>query len=156
MQNNNKSTNNDNNDLCREDHESLKDDAKFIAFEGMSYLKLGQFDKATIERLNQAVMILKESGDKKGEEKWLEVVGFMYYQQKQYERAVDYCNKALMTCHETDGEGEIKTRLLEILVSAYNFMGKHDLASIEMYSQAAIIYGVWKKGRRVQISFSHG
>jgi tetratricopeptide (TPR) repeat protein len=100
---------------------------------GNAYYQLGQVEKA-IEYHEQALVILREIGDRRGEGSALGNLGLAYSDLGQVEKAIEYHNQALVIVREIGdrrGEGAV----LGNLGNAYSALGQVEKA-IEYHNQA--------------------
>jgi tetratricopeptide (TPR) repeat protein len=103
---------------------------------GNAYFNLGQVEKA-IEYYEQALVISKEIGDRRGEGNHLGNLGNAYSHLGQVEKAIDYHEQALVISKEIgDRRGEGAD--LGNLGLAYSHLGQVEKA-IEYYEQALVI-----------------
>ncbi len=100
---------------------------------GLAYANLGQVDKA-IEYHQQALVILKEIGDRMGEGTALGSLGSAYHRLGQVDKAIEYCQQALVIARET-GDQRGEGNRLGNLGNAYADLGQAEKA-IEYYQQA--------------------
>jgi tetratricopeptide (TPR) repeat protein len=103
---------------------------------GMIKLLLGQVEKA-IEYYEQALVISKETGDRRGEGTHLGNLGSAYGDLGQVEKAIEYYEQALVISKET-GDRRSEGTHLGNLGSAYSHIGQVEKA-IEYYEQALVI-----------------
>ena len=104
---------------------------------GSAYSDLGQVDKA-IEYHEQALVIAREIGDRRGEGSRLGNLGSAYYHLGQVEKAIEYYEQALVIAREIgDRRGEGAD--LGNLGSAYYQLGQVD-KDIEYHEQALVIF----------------
>ena len=103
---------------------------------GSAYVRLCQEDKA-IEYYDQALVIAREIGDRRGEGAVLGNIGLAYHALGQVDKAIEYYEQALVIAREIgDRRGEGAD--LGNLGLAYYQLGQMDKA-IEYYEQALVI-----------------
>jgi tetratricopeptide (TPR) repeat protein len=103
---------------------------------GNAYCLLGQVEKA-IEYYEQALVITKEIGDRRGDGNHLGNLGLAYSLLGQVEKAIEYYEKALVIAKEIgDRQGEGND--LGNLGNAYSLLGQVEKA-IEYYEKALVI-----------------
>ena len=103
---------------------------------GLAYRNLGQVEKA-IEYHEQALVISREIGDRRGEGAGFCSLGLAYSALSQVEKAIGYYEQALVIAREINdrrGEGAV----LGNLGNAYRDLGQMDTA-IEYHEQALVI-----------------
>ena len=103
---------------------------------GTAYYSLGDYKKA-IEYYKQALVIVRENSDRRGEGIWLGGLGIAYSNLGQVEKAIEYYEQALVIAREIrDRHGEGTN--LGNLGNTYNNLGQVEKA-IEYYEQALVI-----------------
>ncbi|MCD4809684.1 MAG: tetratricopeptide repeat protein [Methanosarcinales archaeon] len=130
-------------DLLPEDHfndTSLLDNPQshsiVLGNLGIAYSDLGQVEKA-IDYYEQALVIAKEIGDRRGERNCLGNLGNTYSNLGQVKKAIDYYEQALVIAKEIgDRRGEGKH--LGNLGNAYRYLGQVKKA-IDYYEKALVI-----------------
>ncbi|GAB6265013.1 MAG: hypothetical protein STSR0001_04570 [Methanothrix sp.] len=112
------------------------DEAEFLNRLGLAYADLGEPRKA-IEHYEQALMISREIGDRRGEGNNLGSLGLAYSDLGEMRLAIEYYEQALMISRKIgDRRGEGAD--LGNLGNAYRNLGETDNA-IEYYQQALVI-----------------
>ena len=101
-------------------------EVKAKADEGLTYLSLGQYEKA-IKHYTMALEISREIGDKQGEGSCLGNLGSAYLSLAQYEKAIEHCTMALEISREI-GDKEGEGSRLGNLGLAYLRLGQYEKA----------------------------
>ncbi len=113
-----------------------KEEVLRLVKQGFEQFHKSQFREA-LETFQQALVIVRELGDRKGEEGTLYTIGQVYYNLEQYSKALDFYQQALAIAKQIDdklGEGVALNRIGE----AYRNLGNSTRAR-EFFQQALAI-----------------
>ncbi len=108
---------------------------------GIAYKDLGDTQKA-LERLEQALPILRETGNRDHEADALDTLGVIYEGKGDTEKALEYLNQALVICQEL-GDRRFEVNVLQN-IGGLHFRKHDNEQALKIYNQAialAVVIG---------------
>ncbi len=135
-----------------EQHNDLKNMAKYLNNIGVLYKRQSEFDKA-IEYYIRSLRIKEEISDEKGTAASLNNIGLVYFNQGNYTKALEYHERA-KTMMEDLGYREGIANQLNNLGNVYLAIGKTNTA-LELYVEALGIFEAINATRRIGNSYNN-